>query len=127
VGAHRTWTVPDGHAESGFGVRRRCSRATYWRRCRSRPLSSRGTLLASSGGEESAQTRQNMCRAQIPPPDRRRRDSGSTKGMRAEGLEPPRAEAHQDLNLARIPIPPRPHGARMGLTSGQLPRRAQIL
>ncbi len=30
--------------------------------------------------------------------------------MRAEGLEPPRAEAHQDLNLARIPIPPRPRG-----------------
>jgi hypothetical protein len=32
--------------------------------------------------------------------------------MRAEGLEPPRAEAHQDLNLARIPIPPRPLGSR---------------
>src|SRR6185437_5107304 len=31
--------------------------------------------------------------------------------MRAEGLEPPRAEAHQDLNLARMPIPPRPRGA----------------
>jgi hypothetical protein len=30
--------------------------------------------------------------------------------MRAEGLEPPRAEAHQDLNLARMPIPPRPRG-----------------
>lgn len=39
--------------------------------------------------------------------------------MRAEGLEPPRAEAHQDLNLARMPIPPRPRGAREGLTSGQ--------
>lgn len=39
--------------------------------------------------------------------------------MRAEGLEPPRAEAHQDLNLARIPIPPRPRDARRGLTSGQ--------
>jgi hypothetical protein len=24
-------------------------------------------------------------------------------GVRAEGLEPPRAEAHQDLNLARLP------------------------
>lgn len=24
--------------------------------------------------------------------------------MRAEGLEPPRAEAHQDLNLARLPF-----------------------
>mgnify|MGYP001048067873 CR=1 FL=1 len=30
--------------------------------------------------------------------------------MRAEGFEPPRAEAHQDLNLARMPIPPRPRG-----------------
>ena len=28
--------------------------------------------------------------------------------MRAEGLEPPRACAHEDLNLARLPIPPRP-------------------
>jgi site-specific DNA recombinase len=47
--------------------------------------------------------------------------------VRAEGLEPPRAEAHQDLNLARIPIPPRPRGALTGLTSGQLPRPPQIL
>jgi hypothetical protein len=30
--------------------------------------------------------------------------------VRMEGLEPPRAEAHQDLNLARIPIPPHPRG-----------------
>src|SRR3954462_4883775 len=28
--------------------------------------------------------------------------------VRAEGLEPPRAFAHPDLNLARIQIPPRP-------------------
>jgi hypothetical protein len=28
--------------------------------------------------------------------------------MRARGIEPPRAEAHQDLNLARLPVPPRP-------------------
>ena len=28
--------------------------------------------------------------------------------MRARGFEPPRAEAHQDLNLARLPVPPRP-------------------
>src|SRR5215211_1455322 len=31
--------------------------------------------------------------------------------MRMEGLEPPRAEAHQDLNLARIPVPPHPRDA----------------
>jgi hypothetical protein len=32
--------------------------------------------------------------------------------MRAEGLEPPRAFAHQDLNLARLTrIPPRPRTA----------------
>ena len=36
---------------------------------------------------------------------------GTSVLMRAEGLEPPRAEAHQDLNLARMPIPPRPRGA----------------
>ena len=29
-------------------------------------------------------------------------------GMRARGLEPPRAEAHRDLNPARLPVPPRP-------------------
>ena len=28
--------------------------------------------------------------------------------VRAKGLEPPRALAHQDLNLARLPFPPRP-------------------
>ena len=28
--------------------------------------------------------------------------------VRAEGLEPPQAIAHQDLNLARLPFPPRP-------------------
>ncbi len=28
--------------------------------------------------------------------------------VRAEGLEPPQAFAHQDLNLARLPFPPRP-------------------
>ena len=46
--------------------------------------------------------------------------------MRAEGLEPPRAEAHQDLNLARMPIPPRPRGCPgSGLTRDQ--RRASLL
>jgi hypothetical protein len=31
--------------------------------------------------------------------------------MRMRGLEPPRAEAHTDLNRARLPIPPHPRGA----------------
>src|SRR5262249_2293787 len=45
---------------------------------------------------------------------------GVIPAVRAEGLEPPRAEAHQDLNLARMPIPPRPRGCpRPGLTRGQ--------
>jgi hypothetical protein len=30
--------------------------------------------------------------------------------MRMRGLEPPRAEAHTDLNRARLPIPPHPRG-----------------
>ncbi len=30
--------------------------------------------------------------------------------MRARGLEPPRAEAHRDLNPERLPVPPRPRG-----------------
>src|SRR3954453_12338295 len=33
-----------------------------------------------------------------------RNEQGARLGtVRAEGLEPPRAEAHQDLNLARLP------------------------
>jgi hypothetical protein len=32
--------------------------------------------------------------------------------MRARGLEPPRAEAQRDLNPPRLPVPPRPRGAR---------------
>ena len=32
--------------------------------------------------------------------------------MRVRGLEPPRAEAHQDLNLARIPVPPHPRDSQ---------------
>ena len=30
------------------------------------------------------------------------------RAMRARGVEPPRAEAHRDLNPARLPVPPRP-------------------
>lgn len=40
---------------------------------------------------------------------------GSAETMRAEGFEPPRAEAHQDLNLARLPN---------SATPAWLPRRA---
>ena len=29
--------------------------------------------------------------------------------VRARGLEPPRPFGHKNLNLARLPIPPRPH------------------
>ena len=32
--------------------------------------------------------------------------------MRMRGLEPPRAEAHTDLNRARLPIPPHPRGGQ---------------
>jgi hypothetical protein len=45
--------------------------------------------------------------------------------VRAEGLEPPRAEAHQDLNLARLPIPSRPRDwAERPLTRRQCRRVA---
>jgi FkbM family methyltransferase len=35
---------------------------------------------------------------------------GVDLAMRMRGLEPPRAEAHTDLNRARLPIPPHPRG-----------------
>ena len=39
--------------------------------------------------------------------------------VRARGLEPPRAEAHRDLNPARLPVPPRPRSpTRIGRGSG---------
>ena len=34
------------------------------------------------------------------------------RAMRARGVEPPRAEAHRDLNPARLPVPPRPRTLR---------------
>jgi hypothetical protein len=30
--------------------------------------------------------------------------------VRAEGVEPPRPFGHKILSLARLPVPPRPHG-----------------
>ena len=47
--------------------------------------------------------------------------------MRTRGLEPPRALAHQDLNLARLPIPPRPRGTSVTMRIARidgLPRAA---
>ena len=41
-------------------------------------------------------------------PSRRSRRCSRGLRMRARGLEPPRAEAHRDLNPARLPVPPRP-------------------
>jgi hypothetical protein len=38
--------------------------------------------------------------------------------MRLRGIEPPRAQAHTDLNRARLPIPPQPRGE-----AGRLARR----
>jgi hypothetical protein len=37
--------------------------------------------------------------------------------VRAEGLEPPRPFGHKILSLARLPVPPRPHG---GVTHGMV-------
>src|SRR5450756_1852002 len=33
--------------------------------------------------------------------------------VRVRGLEPPRAKAHQILSLARLPVPPHPHGVNV--------------
>ncbi len=48
-----------------------------------------------------------------------------TPRVRTEGLEPPRDYAHQDLNLARLPIPPRPHRTD-DATSGSGRRRTPV-
>ena len=64
-----------------------------------------GRAYSDSPGSEAPSSRLPVCGASL---------------MRAEGFEPPRAEAHQDLNLARMPIPPRPRGAPdRGLTRGK--------
>jgi hypothetical protein len=40
------------------------------------------------------------------------RSSGGAPEVRAEGVEPPRAEAPRLLRPARLPVPPRPQGSR---------------
>ncbi len=62
----------------------------------------RGWLTAASGcGCDSLESCALFIEAAEPL-------EGLSEEVRAEGFEPPRAEAHQDLNLARMPIPPRP-------------------
>jgi hypothetical protein len=81
-------------------------------------------LLAGSDTGDGTSTGRRDLVALLP----RSSPFGAVAVMRAEGLEPPRAEAHQDLNLARIPIPPRPRGARVcGLNERSMPRLGQIL
>src|SRR5579875_2332942 len=43
--------------------------------------------------------------------------------MRLRGLEPPRAQAHTDLNRARLPIPPQPPGDPIRLATDERPTR----
>src|SRR5687768_18488649 len=54
--------------------------------------------------------------------------SGRAKLVRAKGLEPPHSLEYQDLNLARLPVPPRPPGRRSGLPlkAGRANRKARI-
>ena len=49
--------------------------------------------------------RASLSRSSVP--------SGPAATVRARGLEPPRAEAHRDLNPARLPVPPRPRSPRI--------------
>ncbi len=55
---------------------------------------------------------------QLPPVRRR---------VRARGLEPPRAEAHRDLNPARLPVPPRPRAATAYRRRATRPRSGRRL
>ena len=51
-----------------------------------------------------------------------------TTGMRARGLEPPRAFTQRDLNPPRLPVPPRPRGSRIeraGYAAGMDDEREQ--
>ena len=66
----------------------------------------RATSRRSIGPDERASTRARRELAE----ERGRRAAGKavSREMRARGVEPPRAEAHRDLNPARLPIPPRP-------------------
>ena len=46
--------------------------------------------------------------------------------MRMRGVEPPRANAHKLLRLARLPIPPHPQNAASGGLFVFLPARAPV-
>jgi hypothetical protein len=63
-------------------------------------------LSASAARPHYHQARFPSGRTYVRP----RRLAGASTEMRAEGLEPPWAEAHQDLNLARIPDSATPAG-----------------
>src|SRR5687768_3529475 len=53
--------------------------------------------------------------------------SGRAKLVRAKGLEPTHSLEYQDLNLARLPVPPRPLGRRSAASITGLPGRASAL
>ena len=59
------------------------------------------------------------------------RTQASSRGIKAgclvrmRGLEPPLPEGNMDLNHARLPIPPHPHGGRLHFYSLSLPKGCQ--
>ena len=95
-------------------------------RARARVLLAHAGVLRRAGRPRRRRARRRRARrrARPPRPDRRasrrprsgRRSTRSSRrcrrpSMRARGVEPPRAEAHRDLNPARLPVPPRPRWA----------------
>jgi hypothetical protein len=80
-------------------------------------VGTRKERIASQLAQGRAQIRKDLMHEAEEPLPTSKAERPETAGhefgsaMRMRGLEPPRAEAHTDLNRARLPIPPHPRGA----------------
>ncbi len=112
------WRTPPLLQSAGRPGRNRLARRRGVRRP-DPPRSSRVTAGRPRSASPPPSTSSSCPRAaRVPSGTRWRREAGAAgrkgppardaRAMRARGVEPPRAEAHRDLNPARLPVPPHP-------------------